>query len=68
MMNSEEQTIYKRLPGKKEKTTPVAIKNNTTTNDNKNDLFYGQFDPAPFSSTPPNDFIKFLKLRIKNYH
>ena len=73
MTYEEVDSTYKRLPSVKTPTKPINIQNGKTdNNDNFNtskcELLYEQFDPAPFSSTPPNDFMNNLKLRIKTYN
>jgi hypothetical protein len=72
MPYEEVDSTYKRLPSVKTPTKPINIQNgesnNNKFNTHRHDLLYAQFDPAPFSSTPPNDFMNNLKLRIKTYN
>ena len=41
---------------------PILISRNSDS-----DLTREQFDPSSFSTSPPNEFVKFLKQRIEKY-
>lgn len=66
----EKSIIYVplELPNIKSYKIPTKTKNiNITQMSNDTNISRETSDPASFSSSPPSDFVKFLKQRIAQY-
>jgi len=60
----------RELPSRKYYNIPIKTKNIPITqryNNNNDSISKEQFDPSSFPSSPPNEFLKFLKQRIEQY-
>jgi len=62
--------MQKELPSRKHYNMPMKSKSipiiQKYNNDNDS-VIREHFDPSSFSSSPPNEFLKFLKHRINQY-
>lgn len=63
IINETPRKLPNKINYKSPKTSgPILISRNSDS-----DLTREQFDPSSFSSSPPNEFVKFLKQRIEKY-
>jgi hypothetical protein len=57
----------RKLPNKINYNSPKTSSPILISRNSDSDLTREQFDPSSFSSSPPNEFVKFLKQRIEKY-
>lgn len=58
----------RELPNRKYYNNPIKSKSiPIIQKSNDDNVSREQFDPSSFSSSPPDEFIKFLKQRISKY-
>lgn len=57
----------RELPSRKYNNKPIKTESIPIQKITSDDVSREQFDPSSFSSSPPNEFLKFLKHRIARY-
>jgi hypothetical protein len=67
-MENRIREMPRELPNRKYYNKPTQTKSiSIIQKSNDDNVSREQFDPSSFSSSPPNEFLKFLKQRIERY-